>query len=79
MPQDAKIEITIDPSLLDHFSENLSRQNSNRSPEDAIASLVATILDDSVFPITAERTGKKEIHINYHLRSFSQPIFDSLD
>jgi len=79
MPQDAKIEIIIDPSLLDHFSENLSRQNSSRSPEDAIASLVASILDDSVFPITAERAGKREIRISYHLRSFSQPIFDCAD
>jgi len=53
MPQDTKIEVTLDPSLLDHFTENLGRQNSSILPEDAITRLVATILDSSAFPIEA--------------------------
>ena len=75
MQEDAKIEITIDRSLLEHFAENLSLQNSGRVPEDAIAGLVATVLNDSSFPIEAKQTGEREIRIAYHLRSFSQPIF----
>lgn len=75
MQQDAKIEIIIDPSLLDHFTENLSRQNSSRPPEDAIAALVEIILDGSVFPVAAERTGSREIRLSYRLRSFSEPVF----
>lgn len=76
MPQDAKIELIIDPSLLDHFTENLNRRNSSTSPEEAITSLLATILDGSEFPVSAAKTGEKEIRIVYHLRSFSQPIFE---
>ena len=76
MPKDAGIEITIDPSLLNHFAENLKRQDSSQSPEKEIAGVIATILDDSAFPLEAKRTGGKTIHIGYHLRSFSQPFFD---
>jgi len=75
MPQDAKIEVTIDSSLLDHFTENLKRRNSGISPEEAITGLVTTILDSSAYPLEAKQTGGKEIRIGYHLRSFSQPIF----
>jgi len=75
MPQDTKIEVTLDPSLLDHFTENLGRQNSSILPEDAITRLVATILDSSAFPIEAKQMGEREIRIAYRLRSFSQPIF----
>ena len=53
MRQDARIEIIIDPSLLNHFAENLRRQKSGRPPEEAIAALVATILDGSAYPVAA--------------------------
>jgi len=75
MPQDATIEITIDPSLLDHFTENLNRLESGEAPENAITDLIATILDGSEFPVTAERTGTRKIRIGYRLRSFSEPFF----
>ena len=75
IPQEAKIEITIDRSLLDHFTENLSGHNPSMPPENAIARLISTILDSSAFPIEAKQTGGSEIRIAYHLRSFSQPIF----
>jgi len=76
MQQSSKIEICIDPSLLDHFTENLGRHNSNTTPETAIVELITSILDDSAFPIEARRSGKNQIQVAYHLRSFSQPIFD---
>ena len=75
IPRDAKIVITIAPSLLDHFTENLSRQNPRMPPEEAITRLIAAILDSSAFPVEAKQTGGGEIRIAYHLRSFSQPIF----
>ena len=74
--QDARIELIIDPSLLDHFTVNLHNQHSRTSPEAAITTLVANILDGSEFPVSAEKTGDKEIRIAYHLRSFSQPFFE---
>ena len=76
MSQDAKIEITIDPSLLNHFSENLKRLNSRIPTEEAITELVASILDNSALPVSAKQTGCGKVRIAYHLRSFSQPIFD---
>jgi len=76
MSKDARIEIIIDPSLLNHFTENLNRQNSSVTPEKAIAGVIATILDDSAFPLEAKRTSELTIHIGYHLRSFSQPFFE---
>ena len=75
MRQDARIEIIIDASLLNHFAENLRRQKSGRPPEEAIAALVATILDGSAYPVAAQRTGARAVRISYRLRSFSQPIF----
>ena len=75
IPQDAKIEIIIDSSLLDHFTENLRSRNPGMPPEDAITRLVTTILDSSAFPVEAKQTGGSEIRIAYHLRSFAQPIF----
>lgn len=70
-----KIEIEIDPSLLEHFEEHLSGRGSTTPPVNAITSLVARILDGSAYPIEAKQTGSTEIRIGYHLRSFSEPIF----
>jgi hypothetical protein len=76
MQQKAKIEVIIDPSLLNHFTENLSKQGSSVLPDEAITGLITTILDGSEFPISATQTGSGEIRIAYHLRSFSQPFFE---
>lgn len=76
MPQDAKIEITIDPALLNHFTDHLNRENSGVPPEEVIAGVVATILNSSAYPLEAKRTDGRTIRIGYHLRSFSQPFFE---
>ncbi len=73
--QTPTIEITINSSLLNHFTQNLSRQKSSIMPEDAITGLITTILNNSSYPIKAKRTGKKEIEITYKIRIFSEPIF----
>ena len=73
--QNPTIEISINPSLLNHFKEHLSRQKSRVMPEDAITGLITRILNDSSYPIKAKRTGKGEIEIAYNIRVFSQPIF----
>lgn len=75
MPTDASIKITIDPSLLNHFAENLQRLGNGETPENAIARLVASVIDGSAYPLTAKWKGDAEIRIGYRLRSFSQPIF----
>jgi len=75
MSQTAQIKIVVDPSLLDHFNEGLHQLHSNNLAEDEITRLVEIILDRSDYPIRARKTGKNEIRIFYHIRSFSEPIF----
>ena len=75
MPNDAEISITIDASLLEHFREKLNERGSVTQPAEAVTSLLVNILGNSVYPVTAKRTGKREISVGYRVRSFSQPIF----
>ncbi|MGB5669778.1 MAG: hypothetical protein WBM71_04405 [Sedimenticolaceae bacterium] len=44
MQDDARIEIVVDPSLLDHFRDHMRNRNSSMTPEEAITGLVAMIL-----------------------------------
>ena len=76
MPDDTTIHVTIDPSLLEHVREQLARKKYPMPAEDAITSLVSIILDHSPYPIRAKQTGKREVRISYHIRSFAQPIFE---
>ncbi len=75
MSQAAEIKIVVDSSLLEYFNEGLRQCHSDNLAEDEITRLVEIILDRSDYPIRARRTGKGEIRILYHLRSFSDPIF----
>ncbi len=75
MSQTAEIKLVVDSSLLDHFHNGLQQLHSNTPVELEITRLLAIILDSSQYPVRAERTGKNEIRISYHLRSFSEPIF----
>ena len=75
MTDEAVIEIVVDPSLVEHVAQHLARKNRTITPEEAITGLVSTILDNSPYPIRAQRTGEREVRISYHVRSFSQPIF----
>jgi len=76
MPDDATIQVAIDPSLLEHVRGQLARKRYSIAPEEAITSLVSIILDHSPYPIRAKQTGKRAARITYHIRSFSQPIFE---
>ena len=75
MSQTTEIKILVDSSLVDYFNEGLHQKHSNNRAEDEITHLVKIILDGSEYPIRAAKTGKNEIRISYHLRSFSEPIF----
>lgn len=75
MSETAEIKIVVDSSLLDHFNEGLQQLHSNSTAQLEITRLLAIIMDSSQYPLRARRTGKNEIRISYHLRSFSEPIF----
>lgn len=76
MSDDITIHVTIAPSLLEEVKEQLAQKKYIIPPEDAITHLVSSILDNSPYPIQANRIGKREIQLVYHIRSFSQPIFE---
>ena len=76
MSDDITIHVTIAPSLLEEVKERLTQKKYTIPPEDAITYLVSSILDNSPYPIQANRIGKREIQLKYHIRSFSQPIFE---
>lgn len=70
-----EVKIVVAPSLLNHVKEGLAQQHSRADPQNRIIDLLTLILNGSEFPIDAERTKSGAIHVAYHLRSFSQPIF----
>lgn len=68
------LTLEIDPSLLEHVRERLAQRHRDTAPKELIAALVASILDDSGYPLSATRTDAGQIRIAYRLRSFSEPI-----
>jgi hypothetical protein len=76
MSNDTMIQVTIDPSLLEHVREQLALKKYPIPPDEAITSLVSIILDYSPYPLRAKQSGAREVHIAYHIRSFAQPIFE---
>lgn len=75
MPRTLDIRLTVDDSLFDHVREGLRQTHSTAVPEDVIVNLLTGVLDGSDLPLAAKRSGKREIIVSYHLRSFSEPIF----
>ena len=59
MQDDARIEIVVDPSLLDHFRDHMRNRNSSMTPEEAITGLVAMILV-YCFAITGSFSGSSD-------------------
>ena len=51
MPHDASLDIGTDPSLPNRFAEHPATRPYAIGPEDAIASLVATIIDISPYQL----------------------------
>ncbi len=76
MLDDTTIQVTIDPSLLEEVTEALEKKKYRIPPDEAITSLVSIILDHSPYPISAKKTGTHEVHLSYHIRLFSEPIFE---
>jgi hypothetical protein len=73
-PPAETLTLEIDPSLLEHVRERLAQRHLDSSPEELMAALVTSILDNSGYPLSATRTEAGQIRIRYRLRSFSEPI-----
>jgi len=68
------LTIDIDSTLIEHVRTRLERTHRKVEPEALIAALVTSILDNSIYPISANRTESGTIRIGYRLRSFCEPI-----
>ena len=75
MSEAFEIKIVIDPSLVEYFEEGMHRQHIDYSTTEEITRFLATILNDSMYPIVSSQTGSGEIHLNYRPRAYADPIF----
>ncbi len=76
MSDHLEIRVVVEPSLVRHFQEGLESTKTPGDPDAHIVNLIASILNGSSYPVASRITGHSEISISYHLRSFSNPIFD---
>lgn len=73
-PPTETLTLEIDPSLLEHVRERLAQRHRDTQPEELVAALMTSILDNSGYPLSATRTDDGHIRLRYRLRSFSEPI-----
>jgi len=75
MPEQIELKIIIDPSLVEYFEEGMRKNHIECSTAEEMAEFLATILNDTMYPIVSSRANEQEIHLNYRPRSFADPIF----
>lgn len=65
-PTTDTLTLEIDPSLLKHVRKRLKQKHRNAAaPEEVIAALITTLLDNSGYPISAKRMDDDKIRIRY--------------
>lgn len=73
MAEKLTINLSIDTSLVNYFMK------AGHQDEEHVASclvdFLASFLNDTRYPLAAQRTGEKEIELTYRLRAFADPIF----
>ncbi len=75
MSENIEIRIVIDPSLADYFAEGLRKRHIDLSAAEEMTEFLARILNDSLYPMTSNITGRQEIRLCYQPKSFADPIF----
>ena len=75
MSEQIELRVVIDPSLVKYFEEGMSKNHIDCSTATETAEPLATILNDTMYPIVTDMTSEQEIHPGYRPRSFADPIF----
>ena len=75
MSEQIELRIVIDPSLVEYFEDGMRQDHIDCSTEDEMTEFLATILNDTMYPIVSRKTSAQEIHLSYRPRSFADPIF----
>lgn len=75
MSEQIELKIIIDPSLVQYFEEGMRKRHIECSTAEEMAEFLATILNDTLYPIVSRKAGEDEIHLGYRPRSFADPIF----
>jgi hypothetical protein len=75
MTKNIEIRIVIDPSIVNYFEEGMSKRHIDCSAAEEITEFLTVVLNDMMYPITSSKKSEQEVHLNYHPRSFADPIF----
>jgi len=75
MSEQIELRIVIDPSLVEYFEEGMRQNHIYCSTAVEMAEFLATILNDTMYPIASNKTNEQDIHLSYRPRSFADPIF----
>ena len=75
MAENIEIKIVIDPSLVTYFEEGVSKRHIDYSATEELTEFLASVLNDTIYPIASSKTSEQEIHLSYRPKSFADPIF----
>lgn len=75
MSEAIEIRVIIDPSLVVYFEEGMRKRHIDLSTAEEMTEFLATILNDTIYPIASSLKGEHEIHLNYRPKAFADPIF----
>ncbi len=73
MAEKLMINLSIDTSLVDYFLE--AGHEDEEHVAACLVDFLAAFLNDTRYPLTARKTGEREIELKYTLRAFADPIF----
>lgn len=75
MSKNIEIKIVIEPALAKYFEDGINKRDIDVGVAEEITEFLATVLNDSAYPLVSTKTASQEIHLNYQPRSFADPIF----
>ncbi|WP_321366187.1 hypothetical protein [uncultured Desulfuromusa sp.] len=75
MSKNIEIKIVIEPPLAKYFEDGINKRDIDIGVAEEITEFLATVLNDSIYPIESAKTDPQEIHLTYRPKSFADPIF----
>ena len=58
-----------------YFEEGMIKSHLDCSTTEEMTEFLASILNDTMYPIASSKTSGQEIHLSYRPKSFADPIF----
>ena len=70
-----RLTLQIDKSLLDYFRDGMQRDRLEGDPALELTLFLASLLNNTAYPIEAHHLETGEIKLSYQPRAFADPIF----